>query len=125
VEKEFTCQWCGEMCSFVTGAGRKTEFIKGRFCDVPEDFPIMTCNGCDETYSSLDETKKLTRRVFALEFKRCCELLNLSDVEIAKTLQISRPTVGRWRRGEATPHDVGKVPVLKFMWNKLDEKGLK
>lgn len=55
------------------------------------------------------------RNSFCSQFASAQKQLNLSDRDLAKIFQISLPTVGRWARGEAAPHPIGREPVLRAL----------
>jgi hypothetical protein len=38
--------------------------------------------------------------------------LELDDAELSKLLKVSRPTIGRWVRGESSPHPIGRKPIF-------------
>lgn len=60
-----------------------------------------------------------SRENFRAAFAASVEVLGLSDLDIARVLQISRPTVGRWTRGEAAPHPVGRKPILEYLLKRV------
>jgi hypothetical protein len=43
----------------MTGPGRKREYIKDIFLDIPDDYPIVTCTSCGERYFTTEESVKL------------------------------------------------------------------
>lgn len=53
------------------------------------------------------------RSVFAALFNRAQKLLELDDTDLARILRVSRPTVGRWARGDSAPHPIARDAVLK------------
>jgi hypothetical protein len=53
-----------------------------------------------------------SREDFARLFARAQSVLELDDLALAKMLRVSRPTVGRWARGETAPHPIGRTPVF-------------
>jgi len=62
-----------------------------------------------------------TLRGFPFEAKRaeCSRLfvraqlaLEVDDTELARALRVSRPTIGRWARGDSAPHPIGRRPAL-------------
>ncbi len=66
-----------------------------------------------------------SREKFCAAFKSAVEELNLSDLEVAQRLEISRPTVERWKTGEAAVHPVGREPILKYLLHCLRTVGLR
>lgn len=58
--------------------------------------------------------------VFCRVFDRTQRQLRLDDNELAKILQVSRPTVGRWARGVTAPHPIGRRPVLEYLAKRVE-----
>jgi transcriptional regulator with XRE-family HTH domain len=52
------------------------------------------------------------RSDFSRLFAHAQLVLEVDDLELARTLRVSRPTVGRWTRGDSAPHPIGRQPVL-------------
>jgi DNA-binding transcriptional regulator YiaG len=52
------------------------------------------------------------RAEFSRLFNRAQLVLETDDLELARLLRVSRPTVGRWTRGESAPHPIGRKSVL-------------
>lgn len=63
------------------------------------------------------------RAHFCAEFSRMVDALELSDLEVSKIFEISRPTVGRWKRGEAAPHWIGQPLILQALEKRMEEVG--
>jgi len=63
-----------------------------------------------------------TRQEFCSAFARAQHVLELDDLDLARAFQISRPTVGRWTRGEAAPHPVGRKPILDALFKRAAAK---
>jgi DNA-binding transcriptional regulator YiaG len=53
----------------------------------------------------------MTNEQFASEFKELTD--GIPDEEVAKFLQISKPTVQRWRDGETRPHPIGQEVAIR------------
>jgi len=51
------------------------------------------------------------QELFALGVK----LIDISDEEVARALDVSLPTVARWKSGESTPHKVMRKCVFEWM----------
>lgn len=64
------------------------------------------------------------RENFCVAFRTAQDALNLSDLDLAKMFEISRPTVGRWARGEACVHPVGRKPILEHLLKLVSERML-
>lgn len=43
------------------------------------------------------------------------EILQYDDKELARSLAVARPTIGRWVRGESSPHPLGRRSVFKAL----------
>ena len=52
------CRCTGTVRS-VIGPGRLREYMPGVHLPIPDDFPVMTCDTCGETYSRLEDSEKL------------------------------------------------------------------
>lgn len=52
------------------------------------------------------------RAEFSRLFDRAQSVLEVDDTELARTLRVSRPTIGRWARGDSAPHPIGRGAVL-------------
>lgn len=57
----------------------------------------------------------VARQQFCEAFAFAKQELKMSDREMAKLLQVSLPTVGRWARGEAAPHPIGRPVILRAL----------
>lgn len=55
------------------------------------------------------------RAEFSRLFNRAQLVLETDDLELARLLRVSRPTVGRWTRGESAPHPIGRKPVFMVL----------
>jgi YgiT-type zinc finger domain-containing protein len=53
------CEICGGAVEPTTGGGRTFEYRRGLALAVPDDFSILTCAACGETYLSLEEHRAL------------------------------------------------------------------
>jgi DNA-binding transcriptional regulator YiaG len=60
------------------------------------------------------------RAEFCTAFAQAQQALGYDDVTLAKIFQVSRPTVGRWARGEAAPHPIGRKPILEALARHLE-----
>jgi ribosome-binding protein aMBF1 (putative translation factor) len=47
-----------------------------------------------------------TGEEFSRLFDHAQKILGLSDLELSRLLKVSRPTIGRWTRGDTSPHAV-------------------
>jgi hypothetical protein len=64
------------------------------------------------------------RPEFAQLFAESIRTLEAPDDEVAVRLQVSRPTVGRWARGETVPHGIARNAVLRELsrWSAEKQK---
>jgi transcriptional regulator with XRE-family HTH domain len=68
------------------------------------------------------KSDRLDRTWFAGLIKQAQDVLETEDDELADRLGVSRPTIGRWERGETAPHPIGRPGVLRVLENLADEK---
>lgn len=54
-------------------------------------------------------------KVFAELFGLATEMLHVDDLQLARVFKVSRPTIGRWARGESAPHPLGRGPVFQIL----------
>jgi DNA-binding XRE family transcriptional regulator len=52
------------------------------------------------------------REAFVHIFRNAKAVLELTDLDLAKTLRVARPTIGRWERGESAPHRLARRPIF-------------
>ena len=55
------------------------------------------------------------RSEFSRIFDRAKSVLEIDDIDLARRLMVSRPTIGRWARGDSAPHPLGRKPVLQSL----------
>lgn len=53
-----------------------------------------------------------TQKDFSGLFAFTQVVLELDDVELARMFRVSRPTIGRWARGDSAPHPLGRKAVF-------------
>jgi DNA-binding transcriptional regulator YiaG len=68
------------------------------------------------------KSDRLDRTWFAGLIKQAQDVLEAEDDELADRLGVSRPTIGRWERGETAPHPIGRPGVLRVLIKLADEK---
>jgi hypothetical protein len=56
-----------------------------------------------------------TRKDFSNLFSRAQLVLELDDPALAQMFRVSRPTIGRWARGDSAPHPIGRKAVLESL----------
>jgi len=61
----------------------------------------------------------MERDEFCRKFKDLVDKVGMSDEDLSRELQISLPTIVRWKRAEAAPHPVGREPVIKFLEQRM------
>lgn len=59
---------------------------------------------------------------FAGLFDNAQRLLGLSDLDLSRALKVSRPTIGRWSRGESSPHRLIRKAVFGILTGKARAK---
>jgi|ERR1043165_843951 transcriptional regulator with XRE-family HTH domain len=62
------------------------------------------------------------RNTFTKLFCEAITVLELDDLELARELRVSRPTIGRWVRGESAPHPLARQPVLSTLISIAERK---
>jgi hypothetical protein len=62
------------------------------------------------------------RESFCFAFSSTQVVLGLSDLDLAKMFEISRPTVPRWAGGLSAPHPIGRAAILKHLLKLVNEK---
>jgi hypothetical protein len=62
------------------------------------------------------------RAEFTRLFNDAALILELSDVDLARLFKISRPTAGRWGRGESAPHPLGRKAVFDVLEREAKKK---
>src|SRR4051794_502083 len=77
-----------------------------------EEFRVASL---ESLLAELKHADDLSREAFSKLFAKAQKVLELDDVAVARALQISRPTVGRWVRGESAPHLLGRKPALQWL----------
>lgn len=55
------------------------------------------------------------RQHFCQQFANAQSQLRMTDLELAQLFQVSLPTIGRWRKGEAAPHPVCHELILEAL----------
>lgn len=59
---------------------------------------------------------------FAGLIKAAQQLLELDDLDMARTLNVSRPTIGRWIRGVSLPHPLARRAICETLAKKAKGK---
>lgn len=59
----------------------------------------------------------MTKEEFTVLFRYLSKETCLSDNDLAKILQVQRPTIQRWREGMTAPHHVGRKPIIDYLIN--------
>lgn len=66
-----------------------------------------------------------SRENFCSAFAAGQRELAFDDLKMAKILQVSRPTIQRWCKGETAPHDIGRTPIMKWMLHEVRKIGMR
>lgn len=74
---------------------------------------LETLEGARESHNAVD---------FGGLIRVSQRLLEISDAEMARLLKVSRPTIGRWVRGETTPHELTQHSINAELIKKAREK---
>ena len=51
-------------------------------------------------------------RDFGRRFGLAQKILRLDDLGMSRLLKVSRPTIGRWARGDSTPHPLARKAIF-------------
>jgi len=76
----------------------------------------------EELASGIKLGPRLDRASFAKLFQDARQALEISDDDLAASIRVSRPTIGRWARAETAPHPVGMPGVLKALADMVKKK---
>lgn len=56
---------------------------------------------------------------FTEAFREAKSFIHISDLLMTNALQVSKPTIGGWLRGETSVHQAGRVSVLNYLKQRL------
>jgi hypothetical protein len=73
--------------------------------------------GLDELAKNLDAASS-TPVDFPALLKLAQKHLDLDDLEMSRILKVSRPTIGRWVRGDSTPHHLSRKTIFDVLAKK-------
>lgn len=59
---------------------------------------------------------------FTRRFREAAAVLELTHIDLARKFKISRPTAGRWERGESAPHPLGRKAVFDVLMREAKNK---
>jgi hypothetical protein len=62
------------------------------------------------------------RAEFSRLFDHAQRVLEVDDTYLARLLRVSRPTIGRWARGDSAPHPIVRKPVLTSLADIAENK---
>jgi hypothetical protein len=74
---------------------------------------MATLNALIKRLRSIPEDSKEFSRLFA----HSLSVLEVDDATLARMFRVSRPTIGRWARGDSAPHPIGRKPVFDQLIN--------
>jgi len=86
------------------------------------DFERQRADALRHLISNLRDGSSEGDEFFSKVFRKATQVLELEDLELARMLRVSRPTIGRWARGESAPHRLGRGPVLRVLAKIADSK---
>lgn len=79
-----------------------------------EEFRTQTARGLDALAKRLDAASSTS-----VDFSALVQLaqrhLVLDDLEMSRLLKVSRPTIGRWVRGDSTPHPLARKAIFDVL----------
>lgn len=83
------------------------------FLQLMESVREQTIKAIGELVSTLEAAAASDAELnFAGLVKASQQLLQLDDTELARVLNVSRPTVGRWTRGVSAPHQLTRKAIF-------------
>lgn len=101
------CGVCGGAVLSVVGPGRTFEYRPGIHLDVPEDFPLVTCQTCKETYLTSAEAEALEaalekpfERYCREQVDTACEHAGVSLRELARAAGVTYLEISEARAGK-------------------------
>jgi len=75
-----------------------------------------------QSLDSYQASARSDRASFAKLIESAQLVLEIDDRELARRLGVSRPTIGRWARGETAPHPIGRQGVLRELKDVANER---
>ena len=99
-----------------------TAAVKKRAPTADEQHELARVASLTSLIAALKAGGERSREEFGALFARAQRVLELDDVEVARALHLSRPTVGRWARGESAPHALGRKPALAWLARQATHK---
>jgi hypothetical protein len=70
------------------------------------------------------ESRQVTRETFQSLFATGVQYLGWNDLQVAKYLQVSLPTIGRWLAGDTAPHEIGRDVVIQGLAHRIRDNHL-
>jgi len=83
-----------------------------------EEPRAQLARGLDEIAKRLDGAGSFTSVDFSALIRLAQKHLDLDDLEISRLLKVSRPTIGRWVRGDSTPHPLSRKAICDVLAKK-------
>ncbi|WP_126002171.1 hypothetical protein [Sphingomonas sp. ABOLE] len=84
-----------------------------------EEVRAKTAKALDELVENLESASCTdVEQDFAGLVKASQQLLRVDDLELARALNVSRPTIGRWTRGDSAPHRLARPAVFEVLIKK-------
>jgi predicted XRE-type DNA-binding protein len=71
--------------------------------------------GVRDRLNDLRAFSEHTENQFCEAFAVSIAALQMTDNQVAQLFQISRPTVGRWARGDTAPHPIGRKIAIEAL----------
>jgi hypothetical protein len=62
------------------------------------------------------------RDKFCHVFDLSLSVLGIGNWDAAKIFQVSHPTIVRWRQGKTAPHPIGRIPVLRYLLDEVENR---
>jgi len=93
----------------------KVQSLKEQNSEVRQQFSKLEQRQAEHLRELIQQLKRASTdddQEFARVFDCAVNLLNRTDVELAKTFGVSHPTIGRWARGEYAPYSLARRAVF-------------
>jgi hypothetical protein len=82
-----------------------------------EESRAQTARGLDVLAKSLDAASSASEGFSAL-LELAQKHLQLDDLAMSRLLKVSRPTIGRWVRGDSSPHPLSRKAIFDVLAKK-------
>jgi hypothetical protein len=85
----------------------------GQFDHQEERARVRVLEGLTVALNGFDATED--DAAFSNLFSQAQVILEIDDLLLARLMQTSRPTIGRWARGQTAPHPLARAAVFRVL----------